>query len=287
MRRRCSVCGPGSGSTWPGWSRASGSWPRPSPLPWTAGEHRPCPRSWCWCRSPGGAPATCPGWLQGSPPGSASGGAGCPPGCSPPCGRACPGRRWSGWPAGSTCSTRPTSPARRPAPVVTVHDLTYLRYPELVTAASARYRELVPRGLARGAVVCTPTAAVAAEVGETYRLPADRVVVTPLGLRPVWRSARPPDPGWLAARGLPARYLLFVGSREPRKGLDVLLAAYRELLADQPGAPPLVLAGPPGWGTALDLAGLPEGAVHLPGYLPEQDLASLTAGAAAMVSPSR
>jgi len=178
-------------------------------------------------------------------------------------------------------------PARRAAPVVTVHDLTYLRYPELVTAASARYRELVPRGLARGAVVCTPTAAVAAEVGETYRLPADRLVVTPLGLRPVWRSARPPDPGWLAARGLPARYLLFVGSREPRKGLDVLLAAYRELLADQPGAPPLVLAGPPGWGTALDLAGLPEGAVHLPGYLPEQDLASLTAGAAGMVFPSR
>ena len=178
-------------------------------------------------------------------------------------------------------------PARRAAPVVTVHDLTYLRHPEMVTAASARYRDLVPRGLARGAVVCTPTAAVAAEVAGTYRVPDDRVVVTPLGVRPAWRSARPPDPGWLAARGLPARYLLFVGSREPRKGLDVLLAAYRELLADQPGAPPLVLAGPPGWGAALDLAGLPDGAVHMPGYLPEEELASLTAGAAAMVFPSR
>ena len=178
-------------------------------------------------------------------------------------------------------------PARRAVPVVTVHDLTYLRYPEMVTAASARYRELVPRGLARGAVVCTPTAAVAAEVAETYRVPADRVVVTPLGVRPAWRSARPPEPGWLAARGLPARYLLFVGSREPRKGLDVLLAAYRELLADQPGAPPLVLAGPSGWGAAVDLAGLPDGALHMPGYLPEEELASLTAGAAVMVLPSR
>jgi glycosyltransferase involved in cell wall biosynthesis len=178
-------------------------------------------------------------------------------------------------------------PARRAATVVTVHDLTYLRYPGMVTAASARYRELVPRGLARGALVCTPTAAVAAEVAGTYQVAADRVVVTPLGVGPAWRSARPPDPGWLAGHGLPARYLLFVGSREPRKGLDVLLAAYRELLADQPGVPPLVLAGPPGWGAALDLAGLPDGSVRLLGYLPESELASLTAGAAAMVFPSR
>jgi glycosyltransferase involved in cell wall biosynthesis len=178
-------------------------------------------------------------------------------------------------------------PARRAATVVTIHDLTYLRYPGMVTAASARYRELVPRSLARGALVCTPTAAVAAEVAGTYQVAADRVVVTPLGVGPAWRSARPPDPGWLAGHGLPARYLLFVGSREPRKGLDVLLAAYRELLADQPGAPPLVLAGPPGWGAALDLAGLPDGSVRLLGYLPESELASLTAGAAAMVFPSR
>jgi glycosyltransferase involved in cell wall biosynthesis len=178
-------------------------------------------------------------------------------------------------------------PTRRAAPVLTVHDLTYLHYPRLVTAASARYRELVPRGLARGAVVCTPTAAVGAEVADAYRIPAERVVVTPLGVRPSWLAARPPDPGWLAGRGLPGRYLLFVGSREPRKGLDVLLAAYRELLADQPDAPPLVLAGPPGWGPALDLAGLPGGAVRLPGYLREDELASLTAGAAALVCPSR
>jgi glycosyltransferase involved in cell wall biosynthesis len=188
-------------------------------------------------------------------------------------------------------------PARRAASVVTVHDLSYLRYPEMVTAASARYLELVPRALRRGAVVCTPTAAVAAEVADTYRLAPERLVVTPLGVGPAWRRAVAPDPAWLAAHELPERYLLFVGTREPRKNLPTLLAAYRALLAgrvppgDGPGAtgagvPPLVLAGPPGWGEALDLAGLPPGAVRTPGYLAEEDLASLVAGAAALAFPS-
>lgn len=181
-------------------------------------------------------------------------------------------------------------PARRAATVVTVHDLTYLRYPEMVTAASARFRDLVPRALRRGATVCTPTAAVGAEVADAYRLPPERLVVTPLGVGPAWRTAAPADPAWLAANGLPERYLLFVGNREPRKNLPTLLAAYRELLADPPvnpgGVPPLVLVGPAGWGEALDLAGLPAEAVRTPGYLPEDDLARVVTGAAALVFPS-
>ncbi|HEX5876826.1 MAG TPA: glycosyltransferase family 1 protein [Actinomycetota bacterium] len=205
-------------------------------------------------------------------------------------------------------------PTRRAATVVTVHDLTYLRFPEMVTDASARYRDLVPRALRRGAVVCTPTAAVATEVAAEYGLPPDRLVVTPLGVDPSWRQATPPDPSWLATHGLPGRYLLFVGNREPRKNLTGLLTAYRQLLSTRVtspprvggvgtgptagegagtttapaagGVPPLVLVGPPGWGETLDTAGLPAGAVHTPGYLPELDLVRVVAGAAALVVPS-
>jgi glycosyltransferase involved in cell wall biosynthesis len=210
-------------------------------------------------------------------------------------------------------------PTRRAATVVTVHDLTYLRYPAMVTAASARYRTLVPRALDRGAVVVAPSAAVAAEVAEEYRLGPDRLVVTPLGVDDTWRQVIPPDPAWLAAHGLPDRYLLFVGNREPRKNLGTLLTAYRELLGERGEAPapthhpppravgvgtgptvgegagtttevatvpPLVLVGPPGWGEVLDTAGLPPDAVRTPGYLPEPDLARMVAGAAALILPS-
>jgi glycosyltransferase involved in cell wall biosynthesis len=248
-------------------------------------------------------------------------------------------------------------PARRAAVVVTIHDLTYLRRPEMVTDASARYRDLVPRALARGAMVCTPTAAVAAEVADEYGLPPERLAVTPLGVGQAWRRAAPPDPSWLAANGLPERYLLFVGSREPRKNLPTLLSAYRELLAaggaggggpggvdsrshpprrwatvplrggahpggavsrarapegpasedlaaeglapedraPRPpaeavpageGVPPLVLVGPPGWGEAVDTAGLPAEAVRSVGYLQQQDLVRVVTGAAVLVFPS-
>jgi glycosyltransferase involved in cell wall biosynthesis len=190
-------------------------------------------------------------------------------------------------------------PTRRAATVVTIHDLTYLKYPEMVTDASARYRRLVPRALDRGAVVCTPTAAVAAEVAEEYHLPPERLVVTPLGVDPTWRQATPPDPTWLATHGLPDRYLLFVGSQEPRKNLPTLLGAYRELIrtrvvavgngptaTDEPGIPPLVLVGPPGWGETLDTVGLPPGAIRTPGYLPAPDLARVVAGATALAFPS-
>ena len=205
-------------------------------------------------------------------------------------------------------------PTRRAATVVTIHDLTYLRFPEMITDASARYRRLVPRALRRGAVVCTPTAAVASEVAAEYHLPPDRIVVTPLGVDPSWRQAAPPTPTWLATHGLPDRYLLFVGSREPRKNLTTLLSAYRELLRGvggsietrpigvetgptategagrttrtAPTVPPLVLVGPPGWGATLDTAGLPPDAIRTPGYLPQADLVQVVAGASALVVPS-
>jgi glycosyltransferase involved in cell wall biosynthesis len=44
--------------------------------------------------------------------------------------------------------------------------------------------------------------------------------------------------------------------------------------------------GPPGWGPALDLGGLPEGAVLMTGYLADEDLRSVVAGARALVYPS-
>ena len=177
-------------------------------------------------------------------------------------------------------------PLRRAGGVVTVHDLSYLRYPGTVAAASRRYRELVPRGLRRAAVVLTPSRAVADEVRAEYGL-GDRVVATPLGVDPAWFGAVPPDPAWLAGRGLPERYLLFVGTVEPRKGLPGLLRALRLLHDDDRSTPPLVLAGPPGWGPALETSALPAGAVRTAGYLDSADLRRAVAGAAALAFPSR
>jgi glycosyltransferase involved in cell wall biosynthesis len=181
-------------------------------------------------------------------------------------------------------------PTRRAAGTVLVHDLTYLRHPEWTTPAVQRYAALVPRAVARAAFVLTPSETVADDLAEAYALPRERVRATPLGVDPAWADTPAPSPAWLRQRGLPPRYLLFVGTREPRKGLATLLAAHAALRAEA-GArsgevPPLVLAGPAGWGDD----GLPPGGsgadLVLPGYLTDADLRAVVAGAAALAFPS-
>ncbi|WP_163551385.1 glycosyltransferase family 4 protein [Candidatus Frankia alpina] len=178
-------------------------------------------------------------------------------------------------------------PLRRARGVLTIHDLSYLRTPDTVTAASARYSDFVPRGLRRAAAVLTPSRAVAEEVIAAYRLDPALVTPTPLGVDDAWFTTPPPTAAWLQAHGLPERYLLFVGSVEPRKNLPVLLEAVRRLHAAKLGAPPLVLVGPPGWGPTLDLAGLPAGSVIIAGYLDAEQLRATVAGAGVLCFPSR
>jgi glycosyltransferase involved in cell wall biosynthesis len=174
-------------------------------------------------------------------------------------------------------------PGRGRAGVVTIHDLSYLRYPETVSAASARYRELVPKSLRRAALVIADSQALAGEIAEEYRLDPDRVRAVPLGVDPAWFTAARNPPAHLA---LPERYLLFVGTVEPRKDLGTLLVAFRRLREQDPSTPPLVLAGPAGWGPALDTAGLAASDVRQLGYLEPAILRSVVAGATALCYPS-
>jgi glycosyltransferase involved in cell wall biosynthesis len=177
-------------------------------------------------------------------------------------------------------------PTRRAGGVVTVHDLSFLRYPETVNAASLAYRELVPRSLRRAAVVCTLTEAMADDVSAEYGVARDRIVVTAPGVDESWFDATPLSAAGRARIGLPERYLLAVGTLEPRKNLPRLVEAYRRARAADADTPPLVLVGPPGWGPALHLDDLPAGSVFTTGFLADADLRAVMAGAAGLAYPS-
>jgi glycosyltransferase involved in cell wall biosynthesis len=170
--------------------------------------------------------------------------------------------------------------------VVTVHDLAFARFPEWVDDASLAYRTLVPRALSRAAAILTPSHAIAMDLEEQFQVPSDRITVTPLGVADAWfdiESYREPVDTRDASNG----YLVAVGTLQPRKGLDVLLDAYRSLIGQDPTTPPLVLVGPSGWGPSLDRAGLPPERVIVPGYISEARLRRLVARARMLIFPSR
>lgn len=180
-------------------------------------------------------------------------------------------------------------PTRRAVAVVTVHDLTAWHFPELADAASAAYPALVARAVARGAWVHVPSRSVADEVVAAVEVDPARVVVVPNGAP----DLGPEGPGRDAARGRhragAERYVLAVGTVEPRKDLPGLVGAFDALAADDPELH-LVVAGPDGWGAdALDVA--VGAAVHADrvvrtGWVDDAERAGLLRGAAAVAYPS-
>ena len=179
-------------------------------------------------------------------------------------------------------------PLRRAVGVVSVHDLSFALHPDTVTRQVLRYQELVPRSLERAGAVLTLTHATADEVADHYHLDRSRVRVARPGVGPEWLATARPDPARLLAdHDLPPSYLLFVGTQEPRKNLPVLLEALRLLERDGVHHPPLVLAGPAGWGPPVDTTALAEGSVRRLGWVADEVLRDVVAGAAALIFPSR
>lgn len=181
-------------------------------------------------------------------------------------------------------------PTRRAARVVTVHDLTTVRFPELCDAPTLAFPALIRRALAGGAWVHTPSAAVAAEVVEAFGVSPDRVRAVHSGIPPL----AGPDPAAAAHVGrlLPGgtgRYLLAVGTFEPRKDLPTLVEAFGELAPAREGLA-LVLAGQAGWGAEpLELAvqrSPVRPRIVRTGWVDDAVLAALLRGAAVLVYPS-
>lgn len=159
--------------------------------------------------------------------------------------------------------------------VVTVHDLAFLDGAEQADRGLGR---IVRRSVRRAAVVCTPTWAVAERTHERLGVPWTKLHVTPLGVRQEWFRTPGPSAELRARYALPDDYLLFVGADGPRKSLSTLLRALG------PSFPPLVIAGPAG-GRPTRTSGSVE--IVRTGYLADDALRSVVAGARALVLPSR
>jgi glycosyltransferase involved in cell wall biosynthesis len=132
--------------------------------------------------------------------------------------------------------------------VVTIYDLSFLRYPERFNAANRLYLTAMTGRSARQARrVVAISQSTKDDVVRLLGVPADRVDV----VRPSLESRfQPPAAAAVAAfraqRGLPERFILFTGTLEPRKNLGTLLEAYAASVPPV-GDLPLVIAGGKGW----------------------------------------
>jgi glycosyltransferase involved in cell wall biosynthesis len=162
--------------------------------------------------------------------------------------------------------------------VATVHDLAFLHHPEFFTR---RGNDVFRRSLKilkkrADVLLCSSQATVDDCLSEGFA--ADRVRHVALGVRSVQASQNDID-HVRKKYSLPSQYLLFVGTLEPRKNLARLVGALR----GRSDLPPLVIAGADGWG---DIE-IPHSAnVQFIGYVEDQYLGALYAGASVMCYPS-
>lgn len=178
--------------------------------------------------------------------------------------------------------------------VMTLHDLTHVHYP--TTQPRDRLREIerrLPDALQRAHRILVDSQFIADEVAQHYGVSPGKLQVAPLGY-----DARfhPRSEAQLRARladyQLRMRgYYLCLGTLEPRKNLGLAVAAYLGLPEQVRQRMPLLIVGGNGWGEK-QLAQIPpqalaQGQIRLLGYLDENCVAELLAGAHALLFPSR
>ncbi len=188
----------------------------------------------------------------------------------------------------------PLQPGRQKK-VLTVHDLVFRRYPFTLPLKRALHlRAALPLYINRADHILTVSQSSAQEIAAAYACPPEKITVTPPAARAVFHEAAagafpggPVHQDGAQAEG----YLLYVGTIEPRKGIDTLMRALC-LHSNEGGTfPQLILAGKIGWKAGPVMKQIKQetagGRVRLAGYVPETQLAALYRHAALVIYPSR
>lgn len=169
------------------------------------------------------------------------------------------------------CLDLQPAPSRAPR-VMTAHDLLAITRPDLHSARQVQQQHRQLRAMRTADLVLANSAVTAQDLLE-HGVPADRIVVTPLGMTPPAEQVVPRA----------GRYALAVGELAARKNLLVLVEAFRD--ARLPDGAELLLVGPQGY-QAQDVLARAGGRVRVLGRVDDAELATLYAGATAFCFPS-
>jgi glycosyltransferase involved in cell wall biosynthesis len=163
--------------------------------------------------------------------------------------------------------------------VITIHDLTFKRFPELLQKETLENldRQMMREMALADAIVCV-SESTRADLLRYYAVDPARAIAIHSGLGTPSVAA--------PMEGLPSRYILFVSTIEPRKNLVTLIDAYEQLRDSGRYDGSLVVVGRVGWKSESLVPRLRgRGIVHLD-YVPAPQLATVYERAEAFVFPS-
>ena len=176
-------------------------------------------------------------------------------------------------------------PPRRPRLTATIHDMTCWLMPELHPAANLRADRNFEAILRRADGLIAVSESTKRDAVRVLGLRPEKITVIHSGIAaPFFDPSSESIDAVLSQYGLDRPFILFVGTIEPRKNIDLLLNAYEALPASLRQEYELVVAGPMGWASAETAARVRR--VRYLGYVAEPDIAPLTAAATVFAYPS-
>lgn len=183
-------------------------------------------------------------------------------------------------------------PLHRTPGILTVHDLSFIKHPHgALPQLRSWLNKVVPRSVARSGHILADSDSTKTDLINLLNVPAHKISVVGAGVEARFRPIT--DPRALALVGqkyaLPQKFILSVGTLEPRKNFDGLMAAFNRIESAFPDLH-LVIAGGKGWlyeGIFAAAAQSPAAArIHLIGFVADDDLPALYSLAHLFAYPS-
>jgi glycosyltransferase involved in cell wall biosynthesis len=176
-----------------------------------------------------------------------------------------------------------------------VHDMSYLKHPETVEPNNIKYLQSnLSRWLKRTTKIACISESTKRDLLYRYNELSDKTEVVHLGVDPSkYRKIPVLETKSITSKyGLPSSYILFVGNIEPRKNIDTLLAAYKNLYTKSAKIPPLAIVGGNGWSNESTLthvkrlqnSGIP--VYRNNRYVTNEDMPSIFSSAKILIHPA-
>lgn len=178
--------------------------------------------------------------------------------------------------------------------IVFIHDLSFVYFPQFANPVNlSDTTRFVPKSIKKASHIITISKSSKRQIMEHFKMPESKITIVypAVDAKFFYKRSEPEIAKLRRKYKLPAKYILYHGTIEPRKNIEGLLEAYARLDGALQSQYPLVLAGGKGWqdeGILAAIAKLTKKGLKIiqTGYLPDEDTPPLISGASALVFPS-